>query len=361
MSRYQHVAQAVFGQPWMVRPETLTTMAALVRLRAEGGHLDAAEIRARLDGAAAVAGPRRGARTMGSVGVIPIYGLIMPRANLMTEMSGGTSLSDVRASFRQALEDEAIGSILFDVDSPGGAADGVEELATEIRDARGRKPIVVIADFMMASAAYYLGAQADEVVASPSSSVGWIGTVTWHTEFSRADEMAGITTTVIRNPVGKYGANEFEPLSEKARADLQQQVDDLSVQFHAAVAKGRGVSVARVRSDFGQGGGMMAARAKVVGLVDRVESFDATVRRLASGRGPAPRGSGAVGGLQWTGVPMPVLDEGGDAPPADDPDASASGEAGPPPDDGSVNETPDTDASSDQLDLDRLKHRAHSR
>ena len=384
--QYRHVVQAVFGQPWMVRPETLDTMAALVRLRAEGGHLEPAEIRARLDGAAAAAGPRRGARTMGSVGVIPIYGLIMPRANLMTEMSGGTTLADIRAAFRQALEDESIGSILFDIDSPGGVTDGIEELATEIRDARGRKPMVSIANYGMASAALYLGVQADEVVASPSSFVGWIGTVTWHTEFSKMDEMAGVKTTIVRDPAGKYGANEVEPISEKALAELQQQVGDLSAQFHSAVAKGRGVSVATVKSDFGQGGGMIAARAKAVGLVDRVETFDATVRRLASGRGPVPRGTGAVGMLTTFSVTheggcndrcegdshyldngpadaLPLLEpnEGGDAQPADDPDADASGEAGPPPADDVAGPPEPTEADAGALQLAQDKHKHHAR
>lgn len=381
--KYQHVVQTVFGQPWMIRHETLDTIAALVRFRVEGGALSDAEIRERVD--AAVAGPRGGARPMGPVGVIPIYGVLMPRANLMTEMSGGTTYAGIRAAFRQALEDETIGSILFDVDSPGGTVGGLEELATEIREARGRKPIVAIANSMMASAAVYLASQADEVVASPSAEVGWIGTVTVHTEFSKADASAGITTTVIRNPAGKYGGNEFEPLSDQARAELQQAVDDYSAQFHAAVAKGRGVPVSKVKSDFGQGGGMTAARARAAGLVDRVEAFDATVRRLATGRGPLPRGTSATGGLpRWsagTGQPMTAVevdldvdgfgeadlsgepgdepmpaiepDDGGDAPLADDPDAAAADV-----DDAAAEPT---DADVDALELARLKHRSHGR
>lgn len=389
MSKYQHVARAVFGQPWMVRPETLDTIVALVRLRADGGRLTDAEIRARVDGAAAAAGPRRGARTMGSVGVIPIYGILIPRASLMSDMSGGTAVADVRVAFRQALDDEAIGSILLDIDSPGGMVDGIDELATEIREARGRKPIVAIADYTMASAAYYLGSAADEVVASPSAMVGWIGTVMAHTEFSKADEMAGVTTTVIRNPPGKAGANEFEPLSEQARAELQQTVDDFSAQFHAAVAKGRGVPVATVKSDFGQGGGMTAARAKAAGLVDRVETFDATVRRLATGRGPMSRRAGAMDLLRWRagtgesmtpievdgddfgqlGVggpddePMPALEanQGGDPEPADDPDAGASGEVGTPPVDEAPREEPEGSETLEQRALIHSKHRHETR
>jgi ClpP class serine protease len=141
-----------------------------------------------------------------------------------------------------------------------------------------------IAHHLMGSAAYWLGAQADEIIASPSASVGWIGAVAIHSEHSKADEQEGITTTVIRHPEGKFGGNSHEPLSDKARAELQMMVDDMGTMFENDVAKARGVTPATVRSDYGQGGGMTAARAKAAGLVDRVATYDETLARLATGK-----------------------------------------------------------------------------
>src|SRR6185369_16665584 len=237
---------------------------------------------------------------------------IFPRANLMTEFSGGATVSGIRDAFREAMADEAVGSILFDVDSPGGYVDGVDELAAEIREARGQgKPIVAIADYTMASAAYYLASGVDEIVASPSAMVGWIGTVMVHQEFSKADELEGVTTTVIRNPARKYEVNGVEPLTDAARATLQQEVDDFSAAFHTAVSKGRGVSVGRVQSDFGQGTGMSAQRARAAGLVDRVEPIDATIKRMAAGKVQL-RGTAAIehggGGPIDAGLPYVVGD-----------------------------------------------------
>jgi signal peptide peptidase SppA len=343
-TQLSHVVAAVFRRPWFIREEVLQEIAAVVQFHLEGGSLSRAEIRERLDVAAARNGPRGGAKAVGDIAVIPIYGMIAPRATMMTDMSGGCTCESIREQFRAAMADETIGSILFDVDSPGGYVDGIEELATEIRQARGTKPIVAIANYGMASAAYYLASQADEVVASPSSMVGWIGSVTWHTEFSKFDEMAGITTTVFRNPAGKFGANEFEPISEKAATDIQQEIDDYSSQFHAAVSKGRGVPLAQIKADFGQGGGMTAARAKAAGLVDRVDTFDGTIRRMAAGkiqtrgavatRGVRIENRNAAGELLTSLQAAEDLvgpNQGGDPEPADDPGADASGEAGAPP------------------------------
>lgn len=344
-TQLSHVVGMVFDRPWFIREETLREMASLVQLHVSGGRLSPEEISERLDVAAAANGPRQ-VRTTGNVGVIPIYGFIAPRSTLMSSFSGGTSVEAIRSAFRSAMADDQVGSILFDIDSPGGYTDGIEELATEIRQARGTKPIVAIADYGMASAAYYLGAQADEVVATPSAQVGWIGTVLVHQEFSKMDAEAGITTTIFRDPAGKFGGNEYEPLSEKARTDLKAFVDDLSAQFHAAVAKGRGVSVATVKADFGQGGGMMAARAKAAGLVDRVDTFDATVQRMAAGKVTMrPVGARATAGqfsdrplllessMTWQDIEASddAANQGGDGAPTDDPEADAAGEVGTPP------------------------------
>ncbi len=266
-----HVVQAVYNRPWFTTIEHLEAIAGVVQLHVEGGRLTAEEVRERLDVVAARNGPRSGARTEGAVGVIPIYGTIMPRANLMTEFSGGATVSGIRAAFNEALRDDTVGSILFDFDSPGGYTDGIEELATEIREARGRKPMVAIADYTMASAALYLGAQADEIVASPSSEVGWIGTVMVLTEYSKMDEMDGITRTILRNPPGKYGGNPYEPLSDQARGEFQAIVDERSAQFHTAIARARGVSVATVKADFGKGGGMTASKAKAAACTSGVQ------------------------------------------------------------------------------------------
>jgi signal peptide peptidase SppA len=294
VSKLARVVASVYERPWFIREDKLLEISAIVDMHVRGGGSSLEAMRSAVQAAEAANGPRRGQRTVGAIAVIPIYGAIFPRANLMTEFSGGATVSGIRAAFREAMTDEAVGSILLDVDSPGGYVDGVDELATEIREARGQgKPIVAIADYTMASAAYYIASAADEIVASPSAMVGWIGTVLVHQEFSKADELEGVTTTVIRNPARKYEVNTVEPLTEAAEAQLQEEVDDYTGSFHAAVAKGRGVSVATVKANFGQGTGMSAQRAKAAGLVDRVEPIDATIRRLATGKGPGSRGAAA--------------------------------------------------------------------
>jgi ClpP class serine protease len=75
--------------------------------------------------------------------------------------------------------------------------------------------------------------------------------------------------------------NSDSPLSSDARAYVQSQVDQTASYFRKFVAKARGVTVDAVRSEFGDGRMLLAQQAKKVGLVDRVETFDAVLQRVA--------------------------------------------------------------------------------
>lgn len=275
---YRHITEAIYGRPWALQPRMLGVIEEIVHLRAVGSPLTDDEIETRI--AAASNGPRRGAQRAQGVAVLPVYGVISQRMTLMTAMSGGTSVEGLTRAFREAMADPDIGALVLDVDSPGGSVEGITELATEIRAARGGdKPIVAVANAVMASAAYWLASQADEVVASPSAQVGSIGVYGHHLETSRADDAAGETWTLISAGEGKEVNSSHVPLSDAGKAELQAMADSYYSLFVTDVAAGRGVPKAKVTGDW-KAQTLAAKAAKAAGLVDRVDTLDATVRRL---------------------------------------------------------------------------------
>jgi len=283
---YHRVVALVRDMPWAILPGMLATIMDLLRFRAEGGRLTAEEIEQRI-GAARPAPMQSG----GAVAVIPVFGTIMQRASMMSEMSGGTSTERIAAAFGQAMNDPAVGSIVLQIDSPGGGVYGVAELADTIYKARGQKPIVAVADSMAASAAYWIAASADEIVVTPSGEVGSIGVFAAHEDVSRMLEAEGVTINLISAGKYKTEGNPFEPLGEEARAAIQARVEDYYSMFTSAVAKGRGVKVSDVRGGFGEGRVVGAQQAVKLGMADRVDTIDATVRRLMGGgrRGSSQR------------------------------------------------------------------------
>lgn len=299
--RYTRIAQVIGETPWAILPKTLALIMQIVGERIAGEKPTDEEIRERIGNARARtddgegdliteiedANPDKESKN-GSIEVLGLYGPIFPRANLMTQVSGATSVQDFQQSFRKALADPNVSAILLDVDSPGGVVDLVPELAAEIFAARETKKIVAIANTLAASAAYWIASAASELVVTPSGEVGSIGVYCTHEDWSGAYEKEGIDVTLISAGKYKTEGNPFEPLTDAAKAAIQATIDSYYGMFVAAVAKGRGVSTSTVQTSFGQGRVVTAKKALAAGMVDRVETFEQTLARLA-GKGRAPR------------------------------------------------------------------------
>lgn len=220
----------------------------------------------------------------GAVGVIQIRGAISQHSSgdLFAMLFGGTSTESVSATLKEFLRDDSIASIVLDIDSPGGSTAGVTELATEIRAARSKKPIVALANSLGASAAYWLGSAATEFYASPSALVGSIGVYAMHMDMSAAAEREGVKPTFISAGEFKTEGNEFEPLSDDARTHIQGIIDDTYGQFVHDVALGRGVSEATVRNGYGKGRVVTARQAKTLGMIDGIYSLEQSIARSVS-------------------------------------------------------------------------------
>lgn len=286
-----HLLRAFVEKPWAILPAKLETLAEVVTRHVNGEKLDAQEVQSRLHGAS-----RPPERRVQNVAILPLFGTIFPKANLMTEVSGATSAQIFGAQFSALLEDPAIDAIVLDVDSPGGQVGGIEEVSRLIYDARGKKPVVAVANFLMASAAYWIGSAAEELVVSPSGEVGSIGVFAVHQDISGALEKDGVKVSIISEGKYKTAGNPYEPLGEEARAVIQSSVRETYDAFINAVARNRGVAVDVVQNGFGEGALVSAPRAVEMGMADRIATLDETVSRLLGVLGvmPAAKGRGAA-------------------------------------------------------------------
>lgn len=284
---YPHIMAYVRETPWAITAAYLLLIKDVMAFRAAGNRLTEDELRARLAGAR-IGGAHDSnmaahgdAGQSGSVAVLPLIGIIAHRIGTAGDISTeGTSVQGFTKRFRDAVADAGVGSIVIDVDSPGGAVDGVPELADEIFNARGTKPIVAVANTFAASAAYWLAVQADELVVTPSGEVGSIGVFGMHEDISEALAMKGVRTTLISAGKFKTEGNPFEPLTEEARDAMQAAVDGFHDMFVKAVARGRGVKPGEVRKGFAEGRTVLAREAIDEGMADRVATLDQTVARL---------------------------------------------------------------------------------
>lgn len=289
--------QAFTESPWAILPTKLAVLAEIVERHVAGEKLSAEEIEARIHGAA-----RPSERRVNKVAVLPLFGTIFPRANLMTEMSGATSAEMFGKKFQELLKDPEVGAIVIDVNSPGGSVYGIEEVSNQIYEARGTKPIVAVSNHLMASAAYWIGTAADELVVTPSGDVGSIGVFMAHADYSAALQEDGIKISLISAGKYKVAGNPYEPLGEEARAVIQASVDEVYDAFVEAVARNRGIAPDAVRSGFGEGRVVGAREAVKEKMADRVDTLEGTINRLLGKNVPAGSTSAAVADAEHSEV-----------------------------------------------------------
>lgn len=283
---YPNILRFVLDTPWAILPEKLDAICEVVESRIlDGAKWSEEEIAARIAGARQ---GETGVRLEGAVAVIPVYGMLAHRANLLTAMSGGMSTEMLGRTFQAAVADPSISAIVLDVDSPGGSVFGIQELADQMHAARGEKPVVAVANAMAASAAYWIASQADQLLVTPSGLVGSIGVLAAHVDRSKQAEMLGARTTLISAGRYKTEGHDQAPLDDPARAAMQRRVDQYYDAFIRAVARGRGVSRRAVLEGYGEGRVMTARDAKTEGMVDGISTLDDAIQALASGKRRVP-------------------------------------------------------------------------
>lgn len=278
MKDYSKIVGKITSTPWMITPDALAMILELMEMHM-AGTISQEEIRARYQASRQEREQARPQNTRG-VGVLQLEGPIFPKANMMTELSGATSLEQFRDSFRGMMKDDNVSAILLDVDSPGGVSDLVPEMAAEVNAARGVKPVWAIANTAANSAAYYIASQAERLFSTPSGQVGSIGTYMVHRDDSKQKEMRGLKDTTIA--AGRLKAVGEGELTQEGLAYLQDYIDSVNDDFVSAVARGRNVSEDTVRSDFGEGGIVTPRQAADKGMIDGVATFDEVVGELIS-------------------------------------------------------------------------------
>jgi capsid assembly protease len=270
--------------PWALMPERMQAMAGVLS-RWSAGQEPSDETLFQINSDKVLRNTRKqfAAANAGSgIAVLPLYGVVTQRGNMVDDISGpgSTSTQQFTSALRQVLADDTVGQILIDIDSPGGSVYGVAELAAEIVKARTQKPVVAVANSLAASAAYWIGCSASEFYVTPGGEVGSIGVWQAHFDYSKAFEEEGVKPTLISAGKFKVEGNPYVPLDPEAQAFMQSRVDDYYNAFVKAVAKGRGVSVNDVRSGMGEGRVLGADAALEQKMVDGIATFDDVLAQM---------------------------------------------------------------------------------
>lgn len=225
-------------------------------------------------------GGRHGSVATTGVAVVPVHGVLVPRAAHLNACETMTSYEGLRAELRQAIADPLVERIVLDIDSNGGSVAGAFEAAADIRAMAQSKPITAIVNFAAYSGGYLLAAACSDVVVSRTSGVGSIGVIASHLDRSALNEQMGVKVTTVFAGAHKNDLSPHEPLSDQSLQVLTTLVNEGYEMFVNAVAEYRGMSVAAVRATEA---GLYRGQAAIdAGLADRLLDPQVAVDQISA-------------------------------------------------------------------------------
>lgn len=279
---YPHLANQVFGIPQYASRQIMDSIKAVLVPRLMGEMSTAALMAFEPDDK-----PESQPTQSGSIAVIPVHGILVPRRGQITQACTElTSYDLIRAQFSKALNDPNVSEIVLDFYTGGGAVSGCKELADYIFASRSIKPSTAIVNYNAFSAGYFMASACSRIVVSHTSGVGSIGVILEHMEASKLEEQIGLKFTTFYRGDFKNAGSPHEPLTDEATTYLQQLIDDAYETFTTSVAEYRGIDVKRVidtqaRMFFGQA-------AVDAGLADELSDPQTAINNIAAKYSPKP-------------------------------------------------------------------------
>lgn len=256
----------IANRPMLMAPLALHSMIAA----AESGVTADARLAYRDDGDWSPEGskPEHLITIADGVGYVRIHGPLFPRYDIYTWWFGGTAYDVIAAAVGMLSADAGVTQIVLDIDSNGGRVQGCFECSRAIASARASKPITAYVNDAGFSAGYALACAASRIVITDTAGVGSIGVIGTHVDFSRMLESAGVKYTLITSGEKKADLSPTAPLSDRARAELQDEINRLGELFFALVAEHRGLDADAIRAL--QAGTYYGPAAVSAGLADEV-------------------------------------------------------------------------------------------
>lgn len=219
------------------------------------------------------------AQMSGDTAIIKVSGSMIAGEAGWRRAFGYTGYEDLKGALVEAVGKAEVKSILLYMDTPGGMVNGVEGTARLIREVSKVKPVVAYAA-TAASAGYWLASAAEYIVADNTSMLGSLGSIIQLVNLVDAYAKDGIKFYTYKSGSLKMAGNDKEEMTEEASKYFQQQVEDMTAIFYAGIAKYRNMDVNTLRSDFGDGRSVLAARALAGGLIDEIGGTGEALRKV---------------------------------------------------------------------------------
>ncbi|WP_203258605.1 signal peptide peptidase SppA [Hyunsoonleella ulvae] len=183
-------------------------------------------------------------------------------------------------SIKKARDDKRIKAIVLRINSPGGSALASELIWREIELTKKVKPVIVSMGNLAASGGYYIAANADKIIAEPTTITGSIGVFGALPNFKNLADDMGINAEQVTTNANAVTYSVFEPLNKNQYKYIEEGIIDVYSLFTKRVADGRNLTAEQVE-EIAQGRVWTGNDALDRGLVDELGGLDLALHYAA--------------------------------------------------------------------------------
>jgi protease-4 len=183
----------------------------------------------------------------------------------------------VCAALRAAAKDKKIKAIILRVNSNGGSYTASDIIAREVRKTKeAGKKVVVSMSGMAASGGYYISADADRIVAEPTTITGSIGV--WFGKFVMREmwQKVGVTFDSVETTENSKFMSTLHRFSSHDKERMKELMDYIYDDFKSKVSNGRSLSPEQVEQ-IAQGRLWLGRIAKEKKIVDELGGFSRAI------------------------------------------------------------------------------------
>jgi protease-4 len=193
------------------------------------------------------------------------------------------SADNIVTALRDAFDNKNTAGVIMRINSPGGSPVQSGYIYDEIRRLRKEHadtPLYAVVTDICASGGYYIASAADKIYADKASIVGSIGVRMDNFGFVDAIKKLGIERRTLTAGENKALLDPFLPENEKAKAHMQNMLDEIHQQFINAVKEGRGDRLDTSVDGIFSGLIWTGEAAVKIGLVDELASTSYVAREV---------------------------------------------------------------------------------
>ena len=173
-------------------------------------------------------------------------------------------------------KDKRVKAVVLRVDSPGGVVGPSQEICAAVKSLARVKKVVVSMGSIAASGGYYVSVPATLIYANPGTITGSIGVLMKFSNIEGLMDKVGMKAFTLKTGKFKDVGSPVRTMTPEERGMLQGVIDSTHAQFVRAVAEGRKLPEATVRS-IADGRIFSGEQALAFKLIDRIGTLQDAV------------------------------------------------------------------------------------